>query len=127
MSDEIPLATAEPFRVPTAPCRPGDESVFAPWTWTPEDLHLLNIDCSAEESHDHAYGLLRVLGDDGKASGAWNPELDEDTLKMGLEHMLRLRIFDERMMKLQETKQLVFDGTIDGSAAAMSKGNQLDW
>ena len=108
MSDEVPLATAEPFRVPTAPCRPGDESVFAPWAWTPEDLPRLKLDCSANESQEHAYGLLRVLGDDGKASGAWNPELDENTLKQGLEHMLRLRIFDERMMKLQRTGKLSF-------------------
>ena len=53
-------------------------------------------------------GLLRVIGDDDKASGAWNPDLDENTLKQGLEHMLRLRIFDERMMKLQRTGKLSF-------------------
>ena len=53
MSDEIPLATAEPFRVPTAPCRPV-KSVFAPWTWTPDDLPPLKIDCSADDSREHA-------------------------------------------------------------------------
>ena len=44
MTDEVPLATAEPFRVPTAPCRPEDESYFPAWEWTPEDLPLLPID-----------------------------------------------------------------------------------
>ena len=71
MTDEVPLATAEPFRVPTAPCRPGDESSFPEWKWTPEDLSSLPIDCSAEETEEHAYGLLRVLDDDGNAGGEW--------------------------------------------------------
>ena len=108
MTDEVPLATAEPFRVPTAPCRPEDESSFPAWEWTPEDLPLLPIDCSSEDTKEHAYGLLRVIDDDGNAGGEWNPNLDPEILKNGLEYMLRLRIFDERMMKLQRTGKLSF-------------------
>ena len=36
------------------------------------------------------------------------PELDADTLRMGLEYMMRLRIFDDRMMKMQRTGKLSF-------------------
>tara|TARA_B100001996_G_scaffold367666_1_gene339512 strand:+ start:3427 stop:4728 length:1302 start_codon:yes stop_codon:yes gene_type:complete len=108
MTDEVPLATAEPFRVPTAPCRPGEDSSFSPWKWAPEDLPHVSLDCSAEETRAHSYGLLRVLNDEGKARGEWNPELDQETLKQGLEYMLRLRIYDERMMKLQRTGKLSF-------------------
>ena len=74
MTDEVPLAAAKPFRVPTAPCRPGDESSFPEWKWTPEDLPILPIDCNSEETHEHAYGLIRVLGNDNLAKGEWNPK-----------------------------------------------------
>jgi len=57
---------------------------------------------------EHARGLVRVLGDDGKASGSWDPNLSPDVLREGLEHMLRLRIYDDRMMKLQRTGKLSF-------------------
>ncbi|MAR42109.1 MAG: 3-methyl-2-oxobutanoate dehydrogenase (2-methylpropanoyl-transferring) subunit alpha [Euryarchaeota archaeon] len=97
-----------PLHIPDAPHRPGDESEFADWPWKPEDLEMLEIDCSAEESSEHAIGLVRVLGDDNKASGKWNPELPTEDLKKGLEHMLRLRIFDDRMMKMQRTGKLSF-------------------
>ena len=49
-----------------------------------------------------------MLGDDHEAKGAWNPGLDEGTLIQGLEHMMRLRIFDDRMMKMQRTGKLSF-------------------
>ncbi len=49
-----------------------------------------------------------MLGDDGIASGDWNPLLSADELREGLEHMVRLRIFDDRMMKMQRTGKLSF-------------------
>ena len=97
-----------PLHIPDAPHRPGDESEFTDWPWKPEDLGMLEMDCSAEESSEHATGLVRVLGDDNSASGKWNPNLSPEDLKMGLEYMLRLRIFDDRMMKMQRTGKLSF-------------------
>tara|TARA_B100000085_G_scaffold55902_1_gene48942 strand:+ start:945 stop:2036 length:1092 start_codon:yes stop_codon:yes gene_type:complete len=55
-----------------------------------------------------AKGLVRVLGDDNKANGEWNPRLKPELLITGLEHMVRLRIFDDRMMKMQRTGKLSF-------------------
>ena len=66
------------------------------------------IKCTAPETTDHAYGLVRVLDFDGNASGPWNPELTPDELREGLEHMVRMRIFDDRMMKMQRTGKLSF-------------------
>ncbi|MBK70181.1 MAG: 3-methyl-2-oxobutanoate dehydrogenase (2-methylpropanoyl-transferring) subunit alpha [Euryarchaeota archaeon] len=97
-----------PLHIPDAPHRPGEEAEFADWPWKPEDLEMLEIDCSAEDSSGHATGLVRVLGDDNSASGKWNPELSAEALRLGLEHMLRLRIFDDRMMKMQRTGKLSF-------------------
>jgi len=102
--------TMEPYTVPTAPFRPGDEADFGgPWKEQPGDLSRPDpVTCDASETHDHAHGLVRVLGDDDTASGAWNPELDAETLIKGLELMMRLRIFDDRMIKMQRTGKLSF-------------------
>jgi 2-oxoisovalerate dehydrogenase E1 component alpha subunit len=102
--------TMEPYTVPTAPFRPGDEADFGgSWKEQPGDLSRPDpATCEAPETHDHAHGLVRVLGDDDTASGAWNPELDAETLIKGLELMMRLRIYDDRMIKMQRTGKLSF-------------------
>jgi 2-oxoisovalerate dehydrogenase E1 component alpha subunit len=98
----------ETLDIPDAPHRPGDSPNFEKWIWTPEDLKRLEIDCSVDDTRDHALGLVRVLDDDNEAKGEWNPNLESEELIIGLEHMLRLRIFDERMMKMQRTGKLSF-------------------
>jgi len=95
--------------VPDAPFRPGEDAKFEAWLWKPGDLEMPDpATCSSEETEGLAKGLVRVLGDDGKASGEWDPKLDPEELRTGLEHMARLRIFDERMMKMQRTGLLSF-------------------
>ena len=97
------------FNIPDAPFRPGEEAIFETWSWKPGDLERPDpTKCIAEDTVPHARGLVRVLGDDGKASGAWDPKLSADELREGLEHMVRLRIFDDRMMKMQRTGKLSF-------------------
>ena len=98
----------ESIHVPDAPHRPGDEPKFEQWSWKPEDLNRLDIECSVDDAQNHATGLVRVLNDDNEAKGEWNPNLSSEELILGLEHMLRMRIFDERMMKMQRTGKLSF-------------------
>lgn len=107
---ERTTATTAPYTVGTAPFRPGDEPVFAKgFKEQPGDLGMPDpIKASADDTMAHAKGLVRVLDDDGNASGEWDPELDEDSLKLGLEYMLRLRVFDDRMIKMQRTGKLSF-------------------
>ena len=97
-----------PLHIPDAPYRPGDSSSFEPWKWHPNDLKMPEPDCDADETVEHATGLVRVLDDEGEASGDWNPDLTVEELILGLEHMVRLRIFDDRMMKMQRTGKLSF-------------------
>jgi hypothetical protein len=40
----------EILQIPDAPHRPGDSPRFEKWNWSPEDLKLLEIDCSVDES-----------------------------------------------------------------------------
>ena len=69
------------LHVPSAPFRPGDKASFAPFENEPGDLPRPDpVKCTAAETTDHAYGLVRVLDSNGKASGPWNPELTPDEL-----------------------------------------------
>lgn len=98
-----------PIRVPSAPFRPGDSASFDDWTYSPSDLPMLDpLSCNAEDTAPHSRGLIRVLGDDDSRSGEWDPNISQADLLLGLEHMVRLRIFDDRMMKMQRTGKLSF-------------------
>ena len=107
---ERSTVTTSPYTIGVAPFRPGDEPTFGgKFTEQPEDLNRPDpATCTAEDTAPHAKGLIRVLTDEGEAKGEWNPDLDAATLIQGLEYMMRLRIFDDRMMKMQRTGKLSF-------------------
>ena len=105
----VPRDTDGKIHVPDAPFRPGEEASFENWPWKPGDLPMPDPkNCHFQDTVDLANGLVRVLDDDGNASGEWDPGLTSEQLLSGLEHMVRLRIFDDRMMKMQRTGLLSF-------------------
>jgi 2-oxoisovalerate dehydrogenase E1 component alpha subunit len=63
---------------------------------------------SASETHPLATQLVRVLGDDHKAVGPWDPKLDPDTLRKMLRDMVMVRIFDDRMYRSQRQGKTSF-------------------
>lgn len=98
-----------PFTAPGPEFTPGDASDLGELRLpAPDALPRPPVDAPARDLDEHAYGLLRVLDDDGQARGAWAPDLDLDTLKAGLETMVLTRAYDARMMKMQRTKRLSF-------------------
>ena len=102
-------ATEAPYTIGIPPFRPGEEADFGEgFVEQPGDLNRPEVNCSAQDTATHAVGLIRVLDDEHVAHGEWNPNLDEETLLKGLEHMMRLRIFDDRMIKMQRTGLLSF-------------------
>ena len=104
-----PKGTGGKIHVPDAPFRPGEEASFENWPWKPGDFPMPDPkNCHFEDTVELANGLVRVLDDDGNASGEWDPGLTVEQLLAGLEHMVRLRIFDDRMMKMQRTGLLSF-------------------
>ena len=109
MGEERLLETEAPYQVGKPPARPDQEPGFQEWPWTPADLSRPDpATCKAEDTDAHAHGLIRVIDDDNKSKGEWDPGLDDETLLEGLGWMLQLRIFDERMMKMQRTGKLSF-------------------
>ena len=97
------------LHVPEPKFRPGDVADFS---------HLEIPEAGAqgrpdeatkpEDMRDMAYGLVRVLGEDNKAHGAWDPKLDPETLRTMLKHMAMVRAFDERMFRGQRQGKTSF-------------------
>src|SRR3954452_3592244 len=97
------------LHVPEPPFRPGD---------TP-DFSSLNIPAAgtaprpdtnvpAAETHPLTTALVRVLAEDNKATGPWDPKLDPDTLRKMLRDMVTVRIFDDRMYRSQRQGKTSF-------------------
>jgi 2-oxoisovalerate dehydrogenase E1 component alpha subunit len=119
------------FRVPRPNARPGEPPDFS-WLTIPSPLALDRppLDAPAARFREHADGLVRVLDDDGVATGAWNPQLEPETLRDALRAMLLTRAFDERMFKLQRQGKITFyikstgeEAVACGQALALDPGD----
>lgn len=66
------------------------------------------IETSAIDTTDMAYTLVRVLDDQGNATGPWAPDLDPQILRKGLQSMIKTRIYDARMLIAQRQKKMSF-------------------
>jgi 2-oxoisovalerate dehydrogenase E1 component alpha subunit len=97
------------LHVPEPQFRPGDAVDFGHIDVdAPGRLGRPDETCDPRELREHAYGLVRVLGDDDRAHGAWDPKLDADTLRAMLGHMALTRAFDERMFRGQRQGKTSF-------------------
>ena len=113
--------------VPDAPFRPGDKPDFSnlnlPEAGSSDKPDIL-VDPS--DIRDLAFGLVRVLDDNHKAVGSWNPNLQPSVLKEGLRHMTLLRIFDDRMLTMQRQGKLSFYmKSLGEEAVAIAQGMAL--
>jgi 2-oxoisovalerate dehydrogenase E1 component alpha subunit len=97
------------LHVPTPKARPGDHADFSGWSFpAPGDTPKPDIASSAVEMREYAYGLIRVLDMEGRAFGAWRPEVPAETLRRGLKYMLLTRAFDDRMYRAQRQGKTSF-------------------
>ena len=106
----LPGSEAETLQlhVPDAPHRLGQEPRFSRFTQQPGDLDRPDPLERYDLLRPHATGLVRVLGDDARARGPWNPQLPAATLREALELMILTYKFDCRMMTMQRQGRLSF-------------------
>jgi len=64
--------------------------------------------CAAADTHPLCLDMVRVLGDDDRAHGPWNPGLDTATLIRMLRLMALTRAFDARMVRVQRQGKTSF-------------------
>ena len=103
-------ATTAPYTIGIPPFRAGEDADFGgAFKEQPGDLWRPDpVACTSDDRTPHARGLLRGLNDKGEAKGEWDPKLESPELIQGLEYMMKLRIFDDRMIKMQRTGKLSF-------------------
>ena len=97
------------LHIPEPKHRPGEPADFS-------DLRLPkaggverpSVDTSAYQMRDLAYALVRVLDNEGRAVGPWDPKLDADTLRRGLRAMMLTRAYDDRMYRVQRQGKTSF-------------------
>ena len=132
MSDKDPSlrrnAPKLALHVPEPPFRPGDAPDFSslqiPAAGT---APRPDVAAPAAETHPLTTALVRVLGDDNKATGAWDPKLGPETLRKMLKDMVTVRIFDDRMYRAQRQGKTSFYMKCTGEEAiAIAAQNALD-
>lgn len=114
---------ASRLHIPPPPARPGEPpdfsylrtsaagSVTRPETTAP----LTQIEPLASE-------MVRVLDDESRAVGPWNPHLEPEDLQVGLRHMVLTRRFDDRMQRIQRQGRISFYVKSTGEEAVSVAG-----
>ena len=101
----------QPLRlhVPEPSARPGFETNFSYLHLAPAGAAKRPaVEVQPRQTSELAFSLIRVLDDEGKAVGPWDPKLEPELLRKGLRAMLKTRIFDARMLIAQRQKKLSF-------------------
>jgi 2-oxoisovalerate dehydrogenase E1 component alpha subunit len=97
------------LHIPAPKRRPGDKPDFSRVKLPAAGaMPRPDIAVNPREITDLAYGLIRVLDEQGRAVGPWNPRLDPETLRRGLKHMLLTRVYDDRMYRAQRQGKTSF-------------------
>lgn len=97
------------LHIPEPKFRPGDEADFS-------DIVVPEIDAIARPDEGSApaaiqnlaFGLIRVLDNNGDAKGSWNPGLEPEQLRLMLRNMMLTRAFDDRMFRAQRQGKTSF-------------------
>jgi 2-oxoisovalerate dehydrogenase E1 component alpha subunit len=116
------------LHVPEPHFRPGDQADFSTFDIPAADAAPRPDEtAAASDMRDMAYGLVRVLDENGQAVGNWNPNLPEDTLLRMLRAMALTRAFDERMFRAQRQGKTSFYMKCTGEeAVAVAAAMALD-
>src|SRR3954454_6097428 len=120
---ERPNRPALSLHVPEPNARPGDEVDFS-YLDIPAAGSVRRPDphAPARETHDLVSTLVRVLDEEGRAVGPWDPKLDGDTLRRILRDMMLVRIYDDRMYRAQRQGKTSFYMKSTGEEAVAVAG-----
>ena len=97
------------LHVPEPSARPGQETDFSYLRLAPAGtVRQPPIDSRPSQTGDIADAMVRVLDDEGRAVGPWDPHAEPELLRTGLRTMLKTRVFDARMLTAQRQKKISF-------------------
>lgn len=121
------------LHVPAVPARPGEEPDFSYVHLTPAGaVHRPDPRVPVRETVELAESLIRVIDDQGKACGPWDPKLSPESLRAGLRELLLTRVFDDRMQRTQRQGRITFyvrsfgeEAVSVAAAAALAESDML--
>ncbi|MCU0975484.1 MAG: 3-methyl-2-oxobutanoate dehydrogenase (2-methylpropanoyl-transferring) subunit alpha [Steroidobacteraceae bacterium] len=97
------------LHTPKPHARPGETPDFSYLELSPAGVAPRpDINVRVRDINGLAYELIRVLDDEHRAVGPWNPHLDPSELQVGLRHMMLTRAFDDRMQRMQRSGKISF-------------------
>ena len=97
------------LHIPEPPARPGEEPDFSEFIIVDAgSVPRPAVDTPDDQLRDYPFTLIRVLDDAQRAVGEWDPQLDPETLRRGLRHMMLTRAFDARMLKTRRQGKTSF-------------------
>jgi len=116
------------LHVPEPRFRPGDAVDFTEVAIPPVGaVPRPETDAHPSSFTDLAYSLVRVLDEENRAVGPWNPQLSPDMLRRMLRSMALVRAFDERMFRAQRQGKTSFYMKSTGEeAVAVAAAYALD-
>ena len=97
------------LHVPEPRFRPGDVVDYSHLPIPPAGAQARPDEaCAASETNSLCTDMIRVLDEDHRAVGPWDPKLDPDTLRRILRTMALTRAFDDRMYRGQRQGKTSF-------------------
>ncbi|MGB8326625.1 MAG: thiamine pyrophosphate-dependent enzyme [Steroidobacteraceae bacterium] len=97
------------LHLPRVPSRPGENPDFAYLNLVPAGAAPRPpINAPLAETIPLANSLVRVLDDQHRAIGPWQPAVESRRLLAGLAQMLLTRVFDDRMQRTQRQGRISF-------------------
>ncbi len=97
------------LHVPEPRFRPGDQVDYSHLQVPPAGQQLRPDEtCAASDTAPLCNDLVRVLDDEHRAVGPWDPKLDPETLRRMLRAMALTRAFDDRLYRSQRQGKTSF-------------------
>jgi 2-oxoisovalerate dehydrogenase E1 component alpha subunit len=97
------------LHVPHPPARPGETADFSYLGLSPAGVVARpDVTVAATATNQLSTALIRVLDDEHRAVGPWDPHLEPEDLQVGLRHMMTTRAWDDRMQRAQRQGKISF-------------------
>ncbi len=103
------MAKKSRLHIPRPSARPGDKPDFNYLNLAPAgSVDKPAVDARTRDIEHLSSSLVRVLDDEHRAVGPWNPNIDPGQLQTALRWMLLNRVFDKRMWQIQRQGRISF-------------------
>ncbi|MBL8271233.1 MAG: 3-methyl-2-oxobutanoate dehydrogenase (2-methylpropanoyl-transferring) subunit alpha [Steroidobacter sp.] len=112
------------LHVPRPPARPGEKPDFSYVALSPAGATARpDPNATINDTEFLSRELVRVLDDNGRAVGPWDPHLAAEDLEIGLRDMMLTRAYDDRMHRAQRGGKITFYMKSTGEEAVSVAAN----